>query len=593
MDLDDDLEAKKSSNRGTVIAFAVVGAAAIGGGLFMRHHMKVTARDLAVHTAATSWNSLQRCLIGPPLAAGENVTLRLHKVEVDRDPLPQGGSASDTNERWPYRCAVHATTLRDALAGIEPMDATQQRLHDAAEHVRLNLTHGQLETTNIRTHEPTVFDALWDAASHVQLPTPGAYTGPAAPVVSTMLTRDDFHPLFAHTGAGEVQILASDRTPAASLHVAIAQGDAYGCQFASAPDAEHNLATAHCAPLGTTVAGGQTDAVMFDAVDAYTSYPPVRIGTGRDAKVSGLGTATVAEARPWAFRGAVSANGTISLIDSNNAEADDAAATGHWRLTQTHAGAAGFRGALTLPPESSRPDILPDRVLYLASSEPGHGPPRVGLFSRALSDGVAPLGATTDAGTVVEDSRIAGHCRTTHALGVAIGAPHALIMMMSYGNAWRPPQTFDGHFDTLNCTETDVVATWTDARPPTIHQVRCNASGCTASQERVPSLSSVWGRTGGTPEVADLDGNILMVWSPEEGGLRMRLAPVGHINDARDVVLYDDHGHQGGWVQAPNIFVRGTTAVVVFTDAERDTDKHAFAVRIQQNGAFSAVAPAS
>ncbi|MEI8258945.1 MAG: hypothetical protein WCJ30_25020, partial [Deltaproteobacteria bacterium] len=190
MDLDDELEAKKSSNKGTLIAFALVLVVGAVVGIFMRKHMKTTERDHALHDAATAWNGLQKCLIGAPLAAGENATQRLHRVEVNRDPVVAGGTATDVNDRWPYRCTVYSTNLRDAASALEPGDAAMHRLRAAAERVRGNLVRGQIETGALRTHEATAVDALWEAAAPVQLPPPANYTGPAAPPVSSMLVRE-------------------------------------------------------------------------------------------------------------------------------------------------------------------------------------------------------------------------------------------------------------------------------------------------------------------------------------------------------------------------------------------------------------------
>jgi hypothetical protein len=497
------------------------------------------------------------------------------------------------NDRWPYRCGAHAATLRDSLAAFDGPTTGEQHLRTAADTARRNLTQGQTETAQLRAHQPTYFDALWGAAREAHLPD-GTATGPAAPTPSAMLLRTDFHALFTDSNGGDPMILGTDRTPGIALHVAMAQHQLFGCDFPGG-DAAHAFTTAHCVALGVPIAGSQVDVSVFDADDGFHGFPPVRVGTGNDIRVTGLpgSTATTGDARPYAFRGSVTDDGDITMVDSAGADFDSAADSGRWRLGRTRStGAAGFRGAFTLPQSSSRPDVLPDRVIYLASSEPGHGPPRVALFSRALGANGGALGPAVDAGTVLEETRIAGHCSMGNDLAVALTAPGKLLIALSFGGGWQHLSQFDGHYNAINCGEHTMAVTWVDQRPPAIHQVRCSATGCTASQTGVPSLASVITAAGGSPQIADVDGNVLIVWSPQEGGLRMRMAPIAQINDARDVVLYDDHAHLGGWALTPTLYARRGNAVVAFVDGEHETDKQPYAIRIAHDGTFAAVTPA-
>jgi hypothetical protein len=556
--------------------------------------MRVEDQRTAHQNAANAWASLQACLIGAPLQPGEDLTLRVHRVEVNRDPVPRGMSPSDMNDRWPYRCGAHAVALRDAVATFDPSGTPEHRLRDAAEAARRNLTQGQTETGLLRGHQPTFVEALWTAARDAHLPA-GRATGPAAPAVSPMLLRTDFHALFTDTAGGEPIILATDRTPGTALHVAMSQHQLYGCEFLAGSDAAHAFQTARCAAMGVPIAGSQIDVSVFDADDRFQGFPPVRVGTGNDVRVAGLpgSTATAGDARPFVFRGSITDDGEVTLVDSNGTDVDAAADSGRWHIARARAnGAAGFRGALTLPEASSRPDVLPDRLLYLASSEPGHGPGRVALFSRALTDNAGGLGPAVDAGTVLEDTRIAGRCRMGQDLAVALTAPGKLLVALSFGGGWQQLAQFDGHFNAINCGEHSAAITWVEARPPSIHQVRCTATGCTESQAGVASLSTVITAAGGSPQIADLDGTVLVVWSPSEGGLRMRMAPLAQLNDAHDVVLYDDHAHLGGWALTPTLYARRNNAVVAFIDGEHENDKQPFAIRIGRDGTFSAVTAA-
>jgi hypothetical protein len=144
----------------------------------------------------------------------------------------------------------------------------------------------------------------------------------------------------------------------------------------------------------------------------------------------------------------------------------------------------------------------------------------------------------------------------------------------------------------VSCTGDSATATWVDARSPTIHQIRCTPTSCAPAEARPASLASVITRGGDGLQIADLGGRVLLVWSPAEGGLRMRLAPLAELDAAHDVVLYDAHTHRGGWVQNLALFARRYAAVAFFVDAERDANAgRPYAIRIDSTGAFRAVAP--
>jgi hypothetical protein len=80
----------------------------IGGGVVAL--LIVVGIALAMRGGSDSnkhWSSFSRCLIGPPVAQGENVFFRLREAELGSKgvPVAPGGQA------WPARCEPHATAL--------------------------------------------------------------------------------------------------------------------------------------------------------------------------------------------------------------------------------------------------------------------------------------------------------------------------------------------------------------------------------------------------------------------------------------------------------------------------------------------------
>ncbi len=589
----DDLESVRPKRGGTIVVIILVLAVAGGAAFGVRYYTQHTGHGMALQNAANSVQAFKRCLLGPPLEQGETVIWRVHRMELNRDPTSGGNDVADLSRRWPMRCAAHATTVRDAMRSIPSATPQQRRLADAAERTRTGLTRGFTETEGERRGEPSHLELFFTAATAAQLPQPNApATGPLPPEAMSPVTRRDLTPLFTSAIHDPVRVLGTDRTTGTSLHVLFAQGGLYGCRFISSTDEAQHLTRATCSQLANaqpSVAAG--DVAMFDVDDDYLSFPPVRIGVGRDANIVGLPGTTAPRNVPFAVRGYLATSGRAWVLETNNVEVDEAAETGNWRIARLGPGTQVVRAPMRLPEGSSRPELLPDRVIYLSPSDPAHGPARVGLFGRRLQDSAPIALNAVDAGDVADESRIVARCRTAAgAIAVLTGTDRASTVTLTAGPGWAPPARFVRGLRSATCGIGDLIALNVGTAPTILRVARCGLTGCAATEARIQSaLSSILTRSAGA-DFAILEDRILVVWTPTEGGLRMRLAPLDAIDQARDRVIYDDHGHRGGWVQVPTIHVRGRVAVVTFADNDSQTDgPRPVAIRISRDGVVQAV----
>lgn len=144
MSKDDEMVRALQARRGPPKALLLGG---IGG-------VVVVGAVIAVATGGTgeaseAWSSLSKCMIGEPLAEGENVFFRIREVELARE------------EGWPARCAEHATKLHRAIDGSGQTVLLKRLLRE-------QLTCGDAENEPCKFPESgqplTKADETWNAA---------------------------------------------------------------------------------------------------------------------------------------------------------------------------------------------------------------------------------------------------------------------------------------------------------------------------------------------------------------------------------------------------------------------------------------------
>ncbi|MBW2459034.1 MAG: hypothetical protein JRI68_31330 [Deltaproteobacteria bacterium] len=132
----------------------------------------------------------------------------------------------------------------------------------------------------------------------------------------------------------------------------------------------------------------------------------------------------------------------------------------------------------------------------------------------------------------------------------------------------------------FTCTADAATITWRMPRPGSdeIHQLRCTPQGCKRDVATIEGLSvKVWWLA------AALGERTLVVWRARGGELRMRLAPLGELPAAKDVLIMDSADHGGPKSLELEAFV-GTAAVVfLFRDVGYQ------GLRIDAEGRFSSL----
>lgn len=105
------------------------------------------------------WSSFSRCLIGPPVASGENVFFRLREAELGSKgaPAPEG-------QAWPARCAPYATDLYNAIDGTGETTLLKRLLSEG-----LGCAQGQPCKFPESGHPLGKADEIWKAAAIAKL----------------------------------------------------------------------------------------------------------------------------------------------------------------------------------------------------------------------------------------------------------------------------------------------------------------------------------------------------------------------------------------------------------------------------------------
>ena len=137
-----------------------------------------------------AWSAFEKCMIGPPLAQGENVFLRIRRIS-------QGLGVAEKNP-WPSRCAGSAHALFQALDGDAKGELIRRLL---SEQLNCNPTNCSFPETG----QPlTKADELWKAASIAQLERVEVPDTIAAPEPSEVRVSEPF----ASLGSAKLLIAA-------------------------------------------------------------------------------------------------------------------------------------------------------------------------------------------------------------------------------------------------------------------------------------------------------------------------------------------------------------------------------------------------
>lgn len=94
----------------------------------------------------------------------------------------------------------------------------------------------------------------------------------------------------------------------------------------------------------------------------------------------------------------------------------------------------------------------------------------------------------------------------------------------------------------LVCSASGATMAWAEPAESGIQvgQLTCNKDGCKTADAKIANITSRWWWS-----VGPVGDKVLVMWRADLGEARMRLAPLGQLDQAKDVVLFDDPDHGG------------------------------------------------
>jgi hypothetical protein len=462
-------------------------------------------------------------VVGVPLRPGEPATRRLARIEMNLPEPWRNGSS----EVWPTRCAYHLDDLHAALAGGRLLDKDEAlaRLDQVVRAARADLAP---EGT------PNLADVLWRAAAEATLPPPSTSAGgvdPPAPASADPLTVRGLPPLPVEIHAPPEE---ADHLPADGLRILFAEpsGESSLCSFR--PD-EHGtpFRTAHCADnVVPTATDDATPGFVRSVQGRFDRFELIRSRSGADPQI------------------------------------------------------------LSLPAGTQAIALFSDQLVWISSNRR--------LLARTVPQETAEPGAPADLGEILGSSPELAACRTNTSLVVRVRSYDESAGMnrvwatvaIRTGERWeRAPKEVAIQVDaTFTCREKE--ATFTSLDRGMIRQARCTVAGCAVSASEPFSLPWDSGRPN---RVSDVDGKSILVGIGMTAGpvvagsvttVRMRMADVGEIARAPDVVLLGDAAHEGVDATDVHVYVRRGAALVLVTTKDREPFR---AIAVAPTGKFDPV----
>lgn len=548
---------------GGVVAIVVV-LLAIGVGTFI-YLGKRAARAAQVAAA-----SLASCLFGPPLAAGEDPDVRLHRIALGDPPAD-----------WPKRCDRFATELGDALdrAG---------RKADAAD-VRARWGKG-FELARFESEPQSLLipglDPGVDAAPDVP---------PAPPARSA---ADDATPLIADKAA--LAGSSSDPVPGAALNVVL--GKSRLCTFAEALDA------AGCAPLGKNAPTGAQGFVLWPPGEQGGSVWVTDhvLPDGRVQRFFRADTGTLFDAKNPERAVYAHAFGDKRFVTL--APSDEPA--GGWKLTAWTGAEHGE--PLVLDLSFKRLALFSDRMVWVTRGDDDLDH----LMSATLTPEPLALGKPADHGALEVLPDVIEGCRTKDALAVVLSrGSDSRVVFFSEGAASAPQRAklradAKAGARVLACGSDDVTLTRvvpvsrrrseTDTTGFVVQHARCTKAGCDGGEVELDAMlgnaPDALRPSGSRPAdvvAAGLGGKLLVVWRSASRGIRARWAEPAALSGAPDLLLFDDGVSAGrrvvaGSVAAMSLFPRYEAAALLL---ELAGERGVLGLRIGSDGKVVPIAP--
>ena len=466
--------------------------------------------------AQKSWNALSTCLAGP--AAQSPLAARVAQLRAI-----QLGNPAVAKDAWPRRCGGAADDLYAALGSESDGAMFKRKLHD-----RLGCSDTKGSCT-LPTDSTLISIAteLWEGAKSSNLNTEPA-PGVGAPQSAVPLIAGAAWQSFS---AAPLAVVGPLLTPDGRANVLLKAREGNtrprGCEF-SAGFAKVSCFDGH---EGIPELPAQTVDLVSDLRGIYSTGL-----TEKGLVVHDLKSGQLTDARGM---------GPLRFVHDGLAVERGAKDEG-FQLVSLSAGKASKPTRLSISPLGD-PLNLGNQVVFLEQAEGGAQFVAKSLVGGRIKD------VTTLKGTF---SGALHGCRRDSVLAVAAFSSRAgqhnakptagdgktqVTVTLFQGSAWTKPASITIPFE--RGVESDLVCTKSGASLSyaqsveggiLVGRVDCDASGCKASDAKLPGVESKWWWAAGP-----LGDRVLIMWRAGLGETRMRIAPIAGLAAAKDVIVFD------------------------------------------------------
>ncbi len=581
---------RKRRSRRLLIGGAVALVVVVGGGAALLFAQEQAANK----QISESFGALSRCLLGPPLEAGEAPSTRFRRLQMAGMTMGDAERAPANNEPWPTRCAALGHGLSEALNNAGRAKKDGPDLASWSETLAKALKEKDAFSADLS--EP--IENVWHeaAASSVSpamnidvpppppLPTPLDVTSLAS---TKPLSKSTFplQALFTEPHAGPVlKMLVDDKG---------AEGAPFWCTYARTDSA------IACKSLPAAITSKGQGLRLLGTSDEGAA-PLIFAGNRGDHGIFRADTGEQVEAL-YSYGGFVADDGFAASLGFREETRE---------LALTRRPPGGPSGRKIIVPDFDvgnyfySSQILWENVLFRAINEAEERR----LYVQKLNRTGAPLAHPVDVGELPEPGLVVGGadepphiagCKTKDALAIRVkGYDNDFLTMLVAGKPSKPvsPELTGG---TLGCFGTTATITrlepaGTDnAWKTTVSQVICDTAGCRGAL--VPMEPWLHGRYEFAPREGLVDavslGNALVVaWAAgDRGGVRMRIGAADRIAKEPDILVFDDLVKDGQSQKLSTLFGLRLLSREGFALLILSTLDGVFALRVDADGKVTPV----
>jgi hypothetical protein len=515
----------------------------IGIGLFAMSWGLVGCSENA---SGKHWSALMACTLGKAAsAAPAERTQQLRLIQLSH-PGTDGKA-----DAWPGRCATYANQLYASLESSGNQASLKRSLQS-----KLGCSEGKPSCVLNSDTVALLTGELSEGAKAAELklePTNGVKEPEIS--VDLTLTAAQWQPI----KPGPSQLVGPEQTSSGDVHWLLkSPGERMrpvGCVFSAASSSLDCIAGNEKMPALPP----QSIQLVSDDKDLYAAGLTEQGLTGYQLKT---GEATPVKGQ------------TGNLVHEGVAVERGEGDKGYVAIPLSK-GKAGKPIAIKSKGNITQPMTSGNQVLWLEPAEGGNRLVVRTLKGNQLADTAALTGAFNGpfhlcrSGHMTALATWAGHTGQRAAKPTAGSDMTQLTFSMATDGAWSKAIEAKLPFkrvieSDLVCSQQAATVAWVEPVEGGVRvgQLTCDANGCKTADAQLQNIESRWWWA-----VGPVGDKMLVMWRANLGEARMRLAPLAQLNQAKDVVLFDDPDH-GGPKAGEAVTVYGPSAALLLFKQE-------------------------